>query len=331
MRFLFAACLLFASTASSARAVVLYVDNLSGNDRYNGRSETLTGNRVGPVRTIRRALSLARLSDRIVLAANDEPYRESITFAGIDNSGLVGYPFVLEGNGAILEGAEPVPNHAWQGESIATFRFRPTGLGYQQLFNDGRPLTRRRALNESSALPELEPLEWSMRRQHIYLRVEKDKIPRDYNLTLAKRRTGVTLVHVRHVIIRNLTVQGFQVDGLNFHTADRDCTLFNVVARGNGRSGISVGPASRLAVNECVVGANGTSQFRVERGGIVNVAASDVFVDTAPLWGNFGGRLIVDGKDAEEEGTNEIDTGKNDAGIKEAAVDPKLPEPDANP
>jgi len=277
-------------------AKTLYVNNLSGDDRYNGRSENLTGEGLGPLRTIRRALHLATMSDTVVLADTGEPYRESITFFGRKNSGLAGFPFILEGNGATIEGAEPVPQHAWEPYSDYVLRFRPEGLVYQQLFRDHRPLTRRRVANAELGPPKLKPLEWAMHRGHMYLRVEDAKIPKDYALSYAARRTGITLVSVRHVIIKDLIVQGFQIDGVNFHTSARECTLLGVTCRGNGRSGLSVGAASRVAINQCVIGSNGEAQVRTLPGSYTRIFDSEVFDTSAPRWLHRGGRLIVDGK-----------------------------------
>ena len=99
--------------------------NAAGNDRYDGQSAQQSGERLGPVRTIRRALRLATASDRIVLANTGVPYRESITLFGRNNSGLENFPFILDGKGATLEGADPVPQDAWRPYSHYIFRFRP--------------------------------------------------------------------------------------------------------------------------------------------------------------------------------------------------------------
>lgn len=295
--FLIAALWLTASVMPVSAATI-YVNNQAGNDRYDGTSEQQNGERLGPVRTIQRALRLATVSDRIVIVNTGEPYRESITFFGGRNSGLKDFPFVLEGNGAILEGADPVPQDAWRAYSHYIFRFRPPGLAHQQLFRDARPLTRHPIGNPSMGLPKLEPLEWAMHGNQIYFHVEQDKIPREYALTYAARRTGITMVQADYVVIKDLIVQGFQIDGINLHTADRDCELLGVTARGNGRSGVSVGPASTVTLNQCVLGNNGKSQLRTESGAKAYVFESDLFDDTAKIWDDRGGRLTIDGLDA---------------------------------
>ena len=108
MRLLVATLVLTTALATPSVAATIYVNNAAGNDRYDGQSEQQSGERLGPVRTIQRALRLATASDRIVLANTGVPYRESITLFGRRNSGLEDFPFIINGNGAILEGADPV-------------------------------------------------------------------------------------------------------------------------------------------------------------------------------------------------------------------------------
>ncbi|MCG8584054.1 MAG: right-handed parallel beta-helix repeat-containing protein [Pirellulales bacterium] len=305
----FALCLIVLWT-SPLSAATLYVNNAAGNDRYDGQSAQQSGERLGPVRTIQRALRLATSSDRIVLANTGVPYRESITLFGRSNSGLEDFPFIIDGNGAILEGADPVPQDGWRPYSHYIFRFRPPGLGHQQLFRDARPLARHPVVNPSMGLPKLEPLEWAMHGSQIYFHVEQDKIPREYALTYAARTTGITMVHARHVVIRDLIVQGFRVDGINLHTADNDCELLGVIARGNGRSGVTVGPASSVRIDQCVIGSNGHAQIRTESGGVAHVTNSEVFADTAPLWYDAGGRLSIDGREIQDPKDVEADAAK---------------------
>ena len=57
---------------------------------------------------------------------------------------------------------------------------------------------------------------------------------------------GITLYEVRNVVIRDLIVQGFQLDGINAHDGVFDALLKKVTCRGNARSGICVGGASRV-------------------------------------------------------------------------------------
>jgi hypothetical protein len=137
-----ASVLLALSLVSAATAKDVYVNNVEGDDAFRGEGRRNLSDRSGPVRTIARALELASQGDRVILANTGEPYRESITLTGSRHSGYATRPFILQGNGAILDGSAPVPAEAWEHYRGPVFRFRPPRLAHQQLFLNDRPLVR---------------------------------------------------------------------------------------------------------------------------------------------------------------------------------------------
>ena len=71
----------------------------------------------------------------------------------------------------------------------------------------------------------------------------------------------MTLFHVEKVRIVDLTVQGFQVDGISLSNSAREVLLSGVTCRGNGRSGLAVGGASSVTIRESLLGDNGQAQL----------------------------------------------------------------------
>src|SRR5262245_14341022 len=138
-----AALVVLVAIGSTAAARNLYVNNVSGDDLLDGLTSEHIGPSHGPNQTIWRALRSARAGDRIVLAKTEEPYRESISLVGSRHSGHELRPFVIDGNGAILDGSRPVPFDAWQHYRDDIFRFQPERMDFQQLFHNGAPLVRR--------------------------------------------------------------------------------------------------------------------------------------------------------------------------------------------
>ncbi len=276
----------------------IFVNNRGGNDRWSGSVETIVVDQ-GPVQSISRALELAQQGDRVVLANTGAPYRETLSLSAAKHCGLPGLPFVIEGNGAILDGSRPIPPTAWEFHRDSTFCVKPPRLGYQQLFLNGRPPKRVPVAPEASEVPKLEPLEWCIFNGRIYFAVEKERTPHDYDLTCAYLPVGITLYHVHDVAISQLKVQGFQIDGINAHDGTRDCILSEVVSRGNGRAGVTVAGCSKLHVYGCVVGDNGTAQVYTEALGAVSIHDSDVLENTAPAFMREGGRIFVDGQPRE--------------------------------
>jgi len=280
----------------SAAARDIFVSNAAGNDTFSGRSAKLMSDRTGPVRTIAKALRLAQRGDRIVLEKTDKPYAESISLVGSRHSGYPFKPFVIEGNGAILDGSAPVPPEAWEHYRDAVFRFRPPRSGHQQLFLNDRPAIRVAAATPADGPPTLEPLQWCLKGGSIYFCVELTKLPEDYPLTYSDRRVGITLVHVARVVIRDLTIQGFQLDGINAHNNARRVSLLGITCRGNGRSGITVGGASLVDIDKCLLGDNGAAQLLTLLYSETHIYSSQLLSNTAPAWLDQGGHVYMGDK-----------------------------------
>jgi hypothetical protein len=281
--------------ASTATARDIFVDNLTGDDRSTGERSDGVLAYLGPVQTISKALRLALPGDHIILAANPEPYHESISLSGSRQSGLGDLPLVIEGNGAILDGSLPIPPTAWHHTYGEIFRFRPSRLGFQQLFLNGRPAVRQPATSLDYKLPDLQPREWAFVGGFIYFCVEPGKMPDDYNPSCAFLSTGVTLYQVRNVAIGDLVVQGFQLDGINAADGAIGILLSGVTCRGNGRSGISVGGSSRVTSEDSTLGDNGAAQLRTEGWSHTVVSGCQLLPNTAPAYERVSGELTLDG------------------------------------
>ena len=116
---------------SAVQARDVFVNNQTGDDRRDGSSAVVIDGAGGPCRSIRRALQLAQHGDRIILAGTDEPYRESITLQAGRHSGVENRPFEIVGNGAVLDGSQPVPKSAWRHVGDEIYRRYVLGDWYQ--------------------------------------------------------------------------------------------------------------------------------------------------------------------------------------------------------
>ena len=260
----------------------IYVNNVAGNDAKDGQAASAVDVETGPVRTIRRALRHAGRSDRIILANTGEPYRESISLVG-HLGGVPHAPFEIIGNGAILDGSLPVPADAWEFSRGDIFQFQPAHLSAaQQLFRDGLPLKRGPGPTLDGRLPPLEPLQWRYFDGAIEFRPEENQLPMSYDLTYAALPVGITLYQVSYVNISDLTVQGFRLDGINAHDSAFEIRLIGITARGNGRSGISIGGSSQVEIEGSLVGNNGAAQVRTEGWSHTKIINSTLLDNTAP-------------------------------------------------
>jgi len=272
----------------------IYVDNVLGQDRANGLAAEVSAD-TGPVRSLATAMRLAGHSARIELANTGVPYREMISLSLPQHSGSPNRPFIINGNGAVLDGTVVADYGAWRHVEGAVFAMRPRRLAYQQLFEDGKPLKRAHvySIHQASAL---QPLEWALVNEHLLFNADKDKLPEGYELRHAGLQTGITLYQVRHVRIENLIVQGFQQDGINAHELVKQCELVDVECRANGRSGLSVGGVSNVTAVRSNFYDNGRTQVRTECLATVNLVDCDVDDEPVPAYEAEGRKLTVDGK-----------------------------------
>jgi hypothetical protein len=293
---LFTAMLLVVGcTAAPAQARELFVDNLAGDDGNNGELPTpsLEG---GPVRTIGRALAVAKPGDRITVAKTAEPYREQLSLSAANHSGIGAMPLTIAGNGAVLDGSAPVPANGWEFVRKQLFRFRPPRGGFHRLFLAGKPAERVAVDAATGQLPQLTATQWCSHDGYIYFATEANNAPRDYDLTYAALPTGITLYHVHDVVILDLVVQGFQRDGVNAADGVRNCRLGGLTVRGNGRSGLAVSGSSQVGCDGLLAGDNGKAQVHVERWATLDLENCNLLEGSAPAVENRGGRLYVDGR-----------------------------------
>jgi hypothetical protein len=290
MRITLLATLLLLAAVSAATARDIFVDNVNGDDRRGGKLPVSQGEAGGPCRSIGKALRIARPSDRIIIANTGEPYRECISVQGGRHSGSGDYPFEIIGNGATLDGRITLAENDWEYVGANVFRTRPPLMSYQQVFLDDAIAVRR--FVENGKFPALEPLQWVLLDGWIYFRVEQDKLPQSYDLSCCGHTVAITLYDVHDVIVSDLVVRGYQLDGVNCHDTVRRSDLVNLKCIENGRSGISIGGACRVRVDTCTASGNGAAQFRVEGFCIVQTIGNLFDPASAPAIVREGGTII---------------------------------------
>lgn len=275
---------------SSALAVDIYVDNLLGDDRRGGSSAVVASEGIGPCRTIAKALRITQPGDRIIVANTGQPYREGITLQGPRHSGSDRFPTMIVGNGATLDGTMDLVDAVWEFAGNNTFRTRPAHMSFQQLFLDDQPLARRQP--PPGQFPALEAREWCLFRGWIYFRVDQNKSPELYNLSCCGEQVGITLYNVHDVVVQDLNIRGFWIDGVNCHDNVRDAVLTRISAIDNGRSGFSIGGASRVRIENCTAAGNGAVQLRTEGYCTVELRGNQLDPATAPALIKEGGTII---------------------------------------
>jgi hypothetical protein len=241
----------------------LFVDNVGGDDRNNGSQPLGGAAESGPLKTISRALWIAHAGDRIVLTKNAEPYREMVCVIGPRNSAFEDLPFVIEGNGAVIDGSGLINPEDWDHAFGDVFEVRFRYMAFPLLLEADKPLPRMKVVSAND-LAKLQVGEWASFGGKVYFRPAADRGLHTYPLAGASLATGITLFQVSGVQIRNLTVQGFRIDGISAPDAAEGVLLERVVSRANGRSGLSTGGTSKVVALGSQMAENGAAPVRME-------------------------------------------------------------------
>jgi len=291
MRTAFVFAVLCSLPFGTAMASDIFVNNQTGDDRLAGTLPEAVG-LLGPCRTIAKALRIAGPRDRIIVANTGMPYRESITLQGARHSGSDDFPFIIVGNGATLDGTVPLGEATWEYVGREIFRTRPPYLSFQQLFLGNQPAARKQPA--AGKFPDLAAREWCLADGWLYFCTDPGRLPQAYELLCCGAQTGITLYEVHDVVVQDLVVRGYWLDGVNCHDNVRRSDLVRIEARENGRSGISIGGASRLRIDTCTAAGNGAAQVRLEGFCRVQMLENKLDAATAPAVVREGGTIVED-------------------------------------
>ncbi|MGH8248057.1 MAG: right-handed parallel beta-helix repeat-containing protein, partial [Gammaproteobacteria bacterium] len=192
---------------------------------------------------------------------------------------------VLEivGNGAVLDGSLSLAEADWEVIGPDLYAVRPPKMSYQQFFLDGQPAERVAATGDKA--PELAPRQWCLLSGRILFRTDPGRRPEGYNPSCTGHPVAITLYQVHDLVIRDQTIRGYQLDGVNAHDTVTRCDLVGINSSHNGRSGFSIGGASRVRLENCSAAGNGAAQVRTEGfsrtqilGGIFDEASAPALV-----------------------------------------------------
>lgn len=244
--------------SGTTRAATIYVNNRTGSDAYNGIRDEAINEKTGPVKSIRRALKLAGPSAVISVANTGVPYYEAISLVGSKHSGPAQQPFTILGNGATLSGAMAVPETAWQQVGNDLWRLKPYRKGHYQLILDGKavPELKQAASETWTKVPEVPVGSWCAFKGAIYYHAERLVEPESMRFGIARHSCGITFYGVNNVVVDNLTVQHFRIDGINANDHAKDVVLREVTLIENGRAGLTVAGTSLVALLECRIERN---------------------------------------------------------------------------
>ncbi len=244
----FLSTVLMLVSMTPATAKVIYVNNRTGDDIYDGSTPEVGALRSGPVRTFARARVLVGPGDEIEIANTGDTYFDALHLVGHNASGVAGHPTVVHGNGAVLDGSEPIVPGDWKPLGQGLWRLDPRQKGWFRLIRDAEAVVEAPS-DASAGRPSPTPGSWSAWEGSIYYQALPDELPPLEPYRLATREAGIFFYGVHDVIVRDLTVRHFRLDGVNAHDQAYRVLLQNVVSEKNGRSGVFVGGSSRIVLS----------------------------------------------------------------------------------
>ncbi len=263
-------------------AAEIYVNNRIGSDAFDGSAPQVATLISGPVRTIRRALELMQRGDSLVFGDSGDPYYDSLNLVGGRFSGSPALPLFIQGNGATLCGIRRVPPEAWQPVSRGLWQVQFSRKGSTRLFREGATVPEHR-LQAGDKLAEALPLDaWGKQAGVVTIRISPEIAPGEEEWSYAAADYGISLVNVHDVVIRDLKVLGFRVDGVNVDGNSKSVLLDGLTITECGRAGVAIGGSSRLDLNQCVIRDHGRHSMIITEQAGARVDETD-FGDVEPL------------------------------------------------
>jgi hypothetical protein len=116
-------------------------------------------------------------------------------------------------------------------------------------------------------------------------------------LEFAAEEVGITLLDAEDVVIRNLELRHFRLDGVNAHDRCKNIVLDHVRLIENGRAGLAVGGSSLVGIKDSELLGNRVTQ--VLNAEVAQTEILDCKLGPAP-GGQFprkGGHVLIDGVD----------------------------------
>lgn len=238
----------------------IQVDPVKGHDANDGVA--------APVKTIARGVKLAQPGDTVFLAP--ATYHESVVLSG--KKGLPGKPITIDGQGATIEGSEPVRAAEWESLGAGLFRkvklmprMDPAILGRWFFLWNGRMNHMGRTSKGPSAplkkVADLLPDEWTYVQEEdaFYVKLPEGLDLDAANLRFPLRSSGVVLSgDGGHLVVRNLTCKHVYNDGFNIHGDQVDTVFENISAIECGDDGFSAHEAAECRVDGFVSIGNST-------------------------------------------------------------------------
>lgn len=243
----------------------------------HARDLTVSATAPGAYRSIQSAINAAQPGDVIKLEPKAAPYNETVVFR--NKSGTVEQPIILDGQGATLNGSQPLKAAEWEKTETGAYRstsfwennkLANSAVGrFYFIMNDSANRMGRSAKGNSGrfkAVADLKPGEWTydVKEKIFYILPPTGQSIEDVRAPL--RSNGVAINgDCENLVIRNITATHVWNDGFNIHGRSRNIRFENISAVECGDDGISAHGDCHISVDGFVSRRNSTGMCHINQ------------------------------------------------------------------
>lgn len=244
--------------SGSAWATDLYVNNVFGDDRANGQSPVFIESSIGPVRTMGRALRLAGPGVVIRLAKTGVEYAEESAVCNVQ--GADGLPITVEGQGAVFSGLAKPSDRLWEYAGQGHYLLKEPYRQRVAVVADG-DVQRVRSFFGISR-PNLDDHAFALWKGELLVRFADKKTPAEHKVRVSQLDVALMLHEIEHLVFRDITFQGFAVDGVQIRGNAKGVQFERCTFQDNGRLGAFVTNAASVSFADCRFARNGVASVK---------------------------------------------------------------------
>ncbi|OGV69389.1 MAG: hypothetical protein A2283_22285 [Lentisphaerae bacterium RIFOXYA12_FULL_48_11] len=266
-------CFIFLSsgvTAEPDSGRVLYVNNITGNDIFDGlKPAPANDGKTGPFATIGKAFASVCTSDRIEISNTGKPYKGGNTLVAA--GGTAEKPLVINGNGALISGLDLIPREKWATarNGIVATDFWPMSnmlksyepiqhwIGSPQIWwLDGKPApncTSEEQLNSTSG-----GFYWNKPVRQLWVHLPEGKTLDDVVIQVPVHSTAIC-INTDFVTVKSLRSMFSWNDGFDTHGRGKNIVFQHCIATDNCGQGFSVHDTNIALYEDCLAERNASS------------------------------------------------------------------------
>jgi len=243
----------------------------------DARDLTVSATQAGAYRTIQSAINAAQPGDVIRLELKATPYTETVVFR--NKSGTVEQPIILDGQGATLNGSEPLKAQEWEKTETGAYRStaflenRKMGTStvgrYYFIMNGSANRMGRSSKGNSGrykAVADLQPGEWTYEAKEKAFYIVPPAGQSIEEVRAPERANGVAINgDCENLTIRNITATHVWNDGFNIHGRTRNVRFENIRAIECGDDGISAHEDCHIIVDGFIAQRNSTGMCHINQ------------------------------------------------------------------